>query len=85
MQAHQDAASLLIKNVYSPLIEISGYKKSQSKKLYTFREHFESIIGNAEDKLQLVSISVAFIICSKKVHEIYITRFGWIPGVMKSL
>ena len=48
-QAHADTATLLMKNVYTPLLEISSYKKSQSKKLYSFREAFEGILSKAEE------------------------------------
>ena len=40
-----------MKNVYTPLLEISSYKKSQSKKLYSFKESFEGILSKAEESV----------------------------------
>ena len=55
-QAHADTATLLMKNVYTPLLEISSYKKSQSKKLYSFREAFEGILSKAEEGVFKVKV-----------------------------
>lgn len=55
LQAHADTATLLMKNVYTPLLEVSSYKKSQSKKLYSFRESFEGILSKAEENVFKVS------------------------------
>ncbi|KAK2141775.1 hypothetical protein LSH36_1043g00005 [Paralvinella palmiformis] len=50
-QTHADTANLLIKNVCNPLLDIGTYKKSQSKKLFTFRESFESLLTAGENDL----------------------------------
>ncbi|KAK3103226.1 hypothetical protein FSP39_017569 [Pinctada imbricata] len=50
-QAHLDAASLLIKNVYKPLEELAKYKQSQTQKMIAFRDKFEDTLNNAEDQL----------------------------------
>ena len=47
-------ATLLMKNVYSPLVEISSYKRSQSKKLYTFRENFQALVESSETSVKKV-------------------------------
>ena len=44
-----------MKNVYTPLLEIATYKKSQSKKMYSFRQTFESTLSSAEEGLYKVS------------------------------
>ena len=46
-----------MKNVYTPLLEISSYKKSQSKKLYSFRESFEGILSKAEESVFKVKMT----------------------------
>lgn len=53
-QTHADTATLILKNVYTPLLEIASYKKSQSKKLYSFRDNFESMVNTAEDNVYKV-------------------------------
>ena len=53
-QAHADTATLIMKNVYSPLLEVAGYKKSQTKKLYSFRENFDSMLNANEDSVSKV-------------------------------
>ncbi|XP_048241790.1 uncharacterized protein LOC124114609 isoform X1 [Haliotis rufescens] len=51
-QAHLDAASLLIKNVYKPLEMVASYKSSQAQKLCSFRDNFENILSKSENSLQ---------------------------------
>lgn len=46
-----------MKNVYTPLLEISSYKKSQSKKLYSFRESFEGVLSKAEENIFKVMLA----------------------------
>ena len=54
LQAHADTATLIMKNVCTPLLEIASYKRSQSKKIYSFRENFEVILKSAEDNVYQV-------------------------------
>lgn len=54
LQAHLDAASLLIKNVYKPLEMVASYKSSQAQKLCSFRDNFENILSKSENSLQQV-------------------------------
>ncbi|XP_064599795.1 uncharacterized protein LOC135466306 isoform X1 [Liolophura sinensis] len=61
-QAHLDVASLLLKNVYKPLDEVATHKTSQAKKLQGFRQSFEMLVSNTEDKLEK---------CLKGYHESY--------------
>ncbi len=58
IQAHADTASLLIKNVYHPLAEVAGYKKSQSKKLVAFRENYELALERSGEGVQQVGQKV---------------------------
>ncbi|XP_012944380.1 uncharacterized protein LOC101864668 [Aplysia californica] len=44
-QAHVDVASLLIKNVYSPLREVAAHKNRQADMLTCFRENFEAVLN----------------------------------------
>ena len=44
-----------MKNVYTPLAEISSAKKRQCKKLLTFRENFENILCSAGENVKEVS------------------------------
>ncbi|ELU06814.1 hypothetical protein CAPTEDRAFT_105504 [Capitella teleta] len=53
-QSQAESASLLVKNIASPLLEIASYKKSQTKKLLSFREAFEYHLDEAKDRIQKV-------------------------------
>ena len=53
-QAHADIASLLVKSVCNPLLEISACKRNQAKKLCSFREEFENMLQTAEETVQNV-------------------------------
>lgn len=59
-QAHADAATLLMKNVFTPLTEISTYKKSQSKRLHSFRENFDNIITGGNEAVFKVWYLILF-------------------------
>lgn len=50
-QAHLDAASLLIKNVYKPLEEVAIHKQSQAQKLNNFRNKFEDMLQKVENQI----------------------------------
>ncbi|XP_050409145.1 uncharacterized protein LOC126824038 [Patella vulgata] len=56
-QAHLDAASLLIKNVYTPLEEVAEHKRSQAQRLCSFRENFETILQKSENKMNLAQVA----------------------------
>ncbi|XP_063399634.1 nostrin-like [Mytilus trossulus] len=50
-QAHLDAASLLINNVYKPLEEVAIHKQSQAHKLNDFRDKFEEMLQKVENQI----------------------------------
>lgn len=55
-QAHTDIASTLGRQVARPLLERSFHRKIQSRKVFTHRESYETILAKAEDKLAKVSL-----------------------------
>lgn len=50
-QATIDVASALSRQIARPLLERSFYRKVQSRKVFTHRESFDTIISKTEDKL----------------------------------
>ncbi|XP_033611428.1 uncharacterized protein LOC111874632 isoform X2 [Cryptotermes secundus] len=50
-QAHSDIASILGRQVSRPLLERSFHRKIQSRKVFTHRESYETILTKTEDKL----------------------------------
>lgn len=50
-QAHSDIASILGRQVSRPLVERSFHRKIQSRKVFTHRESYETILTKTEDKL----------------------------------
>ncbi|GLG98247.1 Uncharacterized protein GBIM_04834 [Gryllus bimaculatus] len=50
-QAHSDIASVLGRQVSRPLLERSFHRKIQSRKVFTHRESYETILTKTEDKL----------------------------------
>ncbi|CAG2242851.1 unnamed protein product [Mytilus edulis] len=50
-EAHLDAASLLINNVYKPLEEVAIHKQSQAHKLNNFRDKFEEMLQKVENQI----------------------------------
>lgn len=54
-QAHSDIASILGRQVSRPLVERSFHRKIQSRKVFTHRESYETILTKTEDKLAKVS------------------------------
>jgi len=54
-QAHSDIASILGRQVSRPLLERSFHRKIQSRKVFTHRESYETILTKTEDKLAKVS------------------------------
>ncbi|KAJ8888048.1 hypothetical protein PR048_007534, partial [Dryococelus australis] len=50
-QAHSDIASILGRQVARPLLERSFHRKIQSRKVFTHRESYETILVKTEDKL----------------------------------
>ncbi|XP_044736642.1 uncharacterized protein LOC123298621 [Chrysoperla carnea] len=50
-QNHSDIASILSRQVSRPLLERSFHRKIQSRKVFTHRESFETIISKTEEKL----------------------------------
>ncbi|GLV34333.1 Stac-like [Carabus blaptoides fortunei] len=50
-QAHSDIASILGRQVSRPLLEKSFHRKIQSRKVFTHRESYETIISKTEEKL----------------------------------
>lgn len=56
-QALSDIASILGRQVSRPLLEKSFYRKIQSRKIFTHRESFETIISKTEEKLLKVRFS----------------------------
>lgn len=54
-QAHSDIASILGRQVSRPLLEKSFHRKIQSRKVFTHRESYETIISKTEEKLVKVS------------------------------
>ncbi|CAG2257100.1 unnamed protein product [Mytilus edulis] len=51
LNAHLDAASLLINNVYKPLEEVAIHKQSQAHKLNNFRDKFEEMLQKVENQI----------------------------------
>lgn len=54
-QAMGDIGSILGRQVSRPLLEKSFYRKIQSRKVFTHRESYETIIAKTEEKLAKVS------------------------------
>ncbi|XP_065351581.1 uncharacterized protein Stacl isoform X17 [Cloeon dipterum] len=50
-QAHSDIASILGRQVSRPLLERSFYRKIQSRKVFTHRESYDTILHKTEDML----------------------------------
>ncbi|ESP05118.1 hypothetical protein LOTGIDRAFT_102170, partial [Lottia gigantea] len=61
-QAHLDAASLLIKNVYQPLEAVAEHKRSQAQRICSFRENFETILHKSDTKVNS---------CYREAHKSY--------------
>lgn len=61
-QAHSDIASILGRQVSRPLLERSFHRKIQSRKVFTHRESYETIISKTEEKLTKVFNSIFFIL-----------------------
>lgn len=57
-QALSDTASILGRQVSRPLLEKSFYRKIQSRKIFTHRDSYETIIAKTEEKLLKVSVSL---------------------------
>lgn len=53
-QAHSDIASILGRQVSRPLLERSFHRKIQSRKVFTHRESYETILTKTEDKMAKV-------------------------------
>lgn len=53
-QAMGDIGSILGRQVSRPLLEKSFYRKIQSRKVFTHRESYETIIAKTEEKLAKV-------------------------------
>lgn len=53
-QALGDIASILGRQVSRPLLEKSFFRKIQSRKVFTHRESYETIIAKTEEKLAKV-------------------------------
>ncbi|XP_030766911.1 uncharacterized protein LOC115890735 isoform X5 [Sitophilus oryzae] len=50
-QAMGDIASILVRQVSRPMLDRSFYRKIQSRKVFTHRESYETIIAKTEEKL----------------------------------
>ena len=60
LQAHMDAAGLLIKNVYRPLQEVATHKGSHIQQLIAFREILEGMLDKDSDSLtEVTHVAVA--------------------------
>nr|CAD7206652.1 unnamed protein product [Timema douglasi] len=57
-QAHSDIASVLGRQVARPLVEKSFHRKIQSRKVFTHRESYETILVKTEEKLAKVWMGV---------------------------
>jgi hypothetical protein len=56
-QAHSDIASILGRQVSRPLLERSFYRKIQSRKVFTHRESYDTILHKTEDMLAKVNFT----------------------------
>ena len=54
-QAHSDIASILGRQVSRPLLERSFYRKIQSRKVFTHRESYDTILKKTEEMLAKVN------------------------------
>lgn len=54
-QIHADVAGTLNRHVSRPLIEKTFFRKIQSRKVFTHRESFDTILAKTEDMLKKVS------------------------------
>lgn len=68
-QAHSDIASILGRQVSRPLLEKSFHRKIQSRKVFTHRESYETIISKTEEKLVKVCTLqfIAPVLCPARV------------------
>lgn len=66
-QAHADIASVLGRQVSRPLLERSFHRKIQSRKVFTHRESYETILSKTEDKLAK---------CRQDYKSAYLTYLG---------
>lgn len=57
-QAHSDIASILARQVSRPLLERSFYRKIQSRKVFTHRESYDTILHKTEDMLAKVRFMI---------------------------
>lgn len=81
-QALSEIASILGRQVSRPLLEKSFYRKIQSRKVFTHRDSYDTIIAKTEEKLAKVSGDV-LIFKWRRWHAnppltnvIYVTSFG---------
>lgn len=76
-QATIDVASSLSKQVARPLLERSFYRKVQSRKVFTHRESFDTIISKTEEKLSKCRIEYkqCFIAHRQNPTQITLTQY----------
>ena len=55
-QVHSDVASNMARQISRPLIEKTFYRKIQSRKVFTHRESFETVLSKTEDMLKKVNL-----------------------------
>ena len=61
-QVHSDVAGVLSRAVSRPLLEKTFHMKIQSRKVFTHRESFETILAKTEDMLVKVIYSICVFI-----------------------
>lgn len=66
-----DIGSILNRQVSRPLLEKSFYRKIQSRKVFTHRESYETIIAKTEEKLAKVRHYIYYISLTKNAYFIY--------------
>lgn len=74
-QAMGDIGSILGRQVSRPLLEKSFYRKIQSRKVFTHRESYETIIAKTEEKLAKVGEWVRKLIKGSN-YTVWFCRIG---------
>jgi len=79
-QAHSDIASILARQVSRPLLERSFYRKIQSRKVFTHRESYDTILHKTEDMLTKASTLISNLNQSQLSVKIRQTPIGQLNG-----